>query len=81
MYIEYCFGEDGPSFNARGHVPLDEFMNEVALNVDSDDRILKETPVHCWTRVVRDFESGVMMYTEAVPGSRGAFKCTWVQAY
>ena len=81
MEIEYCCGDDGPAYFTRGHVPLDVFMVEVAKQVDHDDRILEEQPSHCWMRVCRNFEEETMMYVEAKPESRGAFKCTWVQAY
>ena len=81
MEIDYCCGENGQSYFARGHVPLDEFMDAVAKEVDPDDRILSEEPAHCWMRVCRNFAEETMMYVEAKPESRGAFKCTWVQAY
>ena len=81
MEIEYCCGDDGPAYFTRAHVPLDEFMAEVAKEVDPDDRILSEEPGHCWMRVCRNFQEEMMMYVEAKPESRGAFKCTWVQAY
>lgn len=81
MKIEWCCGEHGTAFFTRGHVLLDEFMAAVAKEVDSDDHILKEPPNHCWMRVCRNFQAETMMYVEAKPESRGAFKCTWVQAY
>ena len=81
MEIEYCYGDDGPAYFARDHVPLDEFMAEVTKQVDPDDRILEEEPSHCWMRVCRNFQEETMMFVEAEPGSRGAFKCTWIQAY
>lgn len=81
MEIEYCYGDDGAAYFTRGHVPIDKFMREVEKEVDADDRILLERPRHCWMRVCRDFREETMMYVEAKPESRGAFKCTWVQAY
>lgn len=81
MEIEYCCGDDGPAYFTRDHVPLDEFMAAVAKEVDSDNRILEEAPGHCWMRVCRNFQEETMIYVEAKPESRGAFKCTWVQAY
>lgn len=79
MEIECCRGDDGAAYFTRGHVPLEEFMQAVEKETDPDDPILSGDPVHCWMRVCRDFGKGVMIYVEAKPESRGAFKCTWVQ--
>ena len=81
MDIRYCCGDGGPAYFIKDHVPLDAFMAEVAKQVDPDDKILEQPPGHCWMRVCRDFKEERMMYVEAAPESRGAFKCTWVQGY
>lgn len=81
MEIEYCRINDGRCFFVRGHVPIADFMAAVEKEVDSDDLILTEEPVHLWMRACRDFDRELTVYTEAEPASRGAFKCTLVQDY
>lgn len=77
--FEYCHGDDGRAYYVKGHVPLDTFMSELRKEVGEDDPILLETPEHCWMRVCRDFNEGHSILTEAKMGSRGSFKCTWIQ--
>ena len=79
MDIEYCWGDDGEAFFTKGHVPIDEFMTRIKAETDASDPILKSKPRHCWMRVCRDFQNGTMVYAEAKPASKGAFKCTWLQ--
>jgi hypothetical protein len=79
MNLEYLRAEYGEVYFTRGHVPLDKFMDELRRQVDSDDPILLEDPEHLWMRCCRDFQEGIGVYVEAVPESRGAFKCTWIQ--
>ena len=80
MELEYMHGDEGRAFMAKGHVDLDEFRTDLLEQVDSDDPILSEDVSHCWMRCVRDFSGNhSQMLIEAKPGSRGAFKATWVQ--
>lgn len=75
----FCAGDDGRAYYVKAHIPLDEFMSAVRYEVSPDDPILKEEPHHCWMRVCRDFEAGHSVLVEAAPGSRGAFRATWIQ--
>ena len=77
--LRYCCGDDGRAYYVQAHVPLDQFMAVLREEVGIDDTILKEEPVHCWMRVCRDFEEGHAVLVEAKPGSRGAFRATWIQ--
>lgn len=77
--MQYCGGEDGRAYYVKAHIPLEEFMAAMRYEVDADDPILKEEPVHCWMRVCRDFEQECSVLVEAAPGSRGAFRATWIQ--
>ena len=76
MNIEYCWGDDGEAFFAKGHIPIDEFTAALAAEPK-----LKGEPKHCWMRVCRDFQAGSMVYAEAKPASKGAFKCTWLDQW
>lgn len=75
----HCCGDDGRAYYVKAHIPLDAFMEAVRREVSEDDPILKEEPVHCWMRVCRDFEQECSVLSEAAPGSRGAFRATWIQ--
>lgn len=77
--MQFCWGDDGRAYYVKAHIPLDEFIAAVRREVDADDSILKGKPVHCWMRVCRDFEQECSMLVEAAPGSRGAFRATWIQ--
>ena len=79
MELQYCFGDEGRAYYAKGHVPLDEFMAELCKEVGADDTILDEHPIHCWLRVCRDFQSESPILVSAIPGSLGSFKATWIQ--
>lgn len=69
----------GTSAMAKGHVPLPEFMAAVRAEVDEDDPILGEEPEHTWMRYTYDFQERRRCIEEARPGSRGAFKATFIQ--
>lgn len=77
--LRFCGGDDGRAYYVKGHVPLDAFMAAIRMDVTNDDPILKEEPEHCWLRVCRDFEEGHQIIVEAKPGSKGAFRATWIQ--
>ena len=77
--MQYCCGDDGRAYYVKAHVPFDQFLAAVRDEVDSDDPILNEQPSHCWMRVCRDFGEGHSVLVEAAPGSRGAFRATWIQ--
>lgn len=79
MELQCCYGDDGRAYYTKAHVPLDEFMAALRSEVDADDPILGEQPTHCWMRVCRDFNEGHAILVEAKPGSRGAFRATWIQ--
>ena len=77
--MQYCCGDDGRAYYVKAHIPLEEFMAALRYEVGADDPILKEEPVHCWMRLCRDFEQECSVLAEAAPGSRGAFRATWIQ--
>lgn len=77
--LVYCAGDDGRAWYVKGHVPLDAFMAVLREEVFSDDTILQEAPSHCWMRIGRDFQEEHAILLEATPGSRGAFRATWIQ--
>jgi hypothetical protein len=77
--IEFCCGDDGRAYYVKAHIPLNEFMAAVRYEVGEDDPILAEEPTHCWMRVCRDFEQECSVLVEAAPGSKGAFRATWIQ--
>ena len=80
MNLEFVHGDDGRAYYVKGHVPIDEFMAAVRLDLGDDkDTMLSETATHCWMRIGRDFQEGHSIITEAVPNSRGAFRATWIQ--
>ncbi len=74
-----CHGDEGRAWYVKGHVPLDEFMAVLRDEVFSDDTILEEAPSHCWMRIGRNFQEEHAILLEATPGSRGAFRATWIQ--
>ena len=80
MDINYCDGEDGYAYYAKGHVLIQEFMAQLAGEVDEHDAIRSETPFHTWKRFVRDFQEGRAALVDAEPESRGAFPVTWVES-
>lgn len=79
MDLNYCCGDDGRAYYAKGHVPFADFMSALRLDVGEDDSILLEQPIHCWMRVCRDFQEGHAILVEAAPESRGSFRATWIQ--
>lgn len=79
MELRYLREEDGAAYYTKGHVSIDDFMAAVEKETGPDDSILKESPSHIWLRATREFGENQTVYGEAKPGSRGAFKATWIQ--
>jgi len=77
--LRFCCGDDGRAYYVKGHVPIDAFLAALRQEVTDDDALLKEEPEHCWMRVCRDFDEGCSVMIEAAPGSKGAFRATWIQ--
>ena len=79
MNVELSWGDEGRAYFVRSHVPFDQFMQAVRLEVVEGDLILNQKPVHCSMRVCRDFQQEISVFIDAKEGSRGSFKCTWIQ--
>jgi hypothetical protein len=79
MEVHYVCGDDGKAYYAKGFVPFDKFMAAVKAEEYDDAPILICKPEHCWLRTCRDFQEERTVFVEAAPGSRGAFRVTWVQ--
>jgi hypothetical protein len=78
MDLNYCSGEDGYAYYAKGHVPFDDFMTQIKAETDETDAIRDELPTHAWKRVARDFQEAHAVLIDAKPKARGAFPVTWI---
>lgn len=79
MKLTYWHNDNGRAFHARGHIEISEFMTALRAEVDDDDLILSQQPEHCWMRRGTDFQERQPIIIQASPGSRGAFRATWIQ--
>lgn len=83
--VEWLRGDDGIAMFAKGWHPFDEFIAACKQHSDYEDeldsRLFDSEPVHVWMRCCRNFQEGTMLYVDAAPNSRGAFKCTWIQEH
>lgn len=79
LKLKYWHNENGRAFHAKGHVEIAEFMEALRAEVDDDDPILGQTPEYCWMRRGTNFLERQPIITEAIPGSRGSFRATWIQ--
>jgi hypothetical protein len=77
--LEYCYGDDGPAYWARGDIADDVFRAALRREVDDDDPIMRSNIKHGYMRYSPDPEGEHPVVIDFdVAHKRGAWLATWV---